>query len=344
MPAYSETVTAIAQQARARENALPLLGEFCRSRLLLHPKPTKRVCLLFHGFTAAPYQFAPMGEMFFKAGYNVLIPLLPGHGRAGNWNRTTPPPLPTDPKVYKDFALSWLRQAQALGEQVVVGGLSGGGTMAGWLALEYPQTVYRALLFAAFFGSSNKVVDLFIKSFDIYFEWQTGNTSTPLALTGYRGFAFPALRTFLSLGQEVLKRAETQAVAPMFIVSSESDIAVGNFDHRALFKEALKRQPITWYHIFSRILAVPHTMMTKAEGNRWETLLNVMAKAFVESSLTWAEVEEIGYRMTAGKTFDAVVKELGWQSKVSRDMPAMMTMVDKRAISEKRNPSAGETG
>lgn len=63
-----------------------------------------------------------------------------------------------------------------------------------------------------------------------------------------------------------------------------------------------------------------------------------MAKAFVESNLTWAEVEEIGYRMGNGKTFDKVVAELGWQQKVSRDMPAMMTMVDKRAIAIARNP------
>jgi carboxylesterase len=63
-----------------------------------------------------------------------------------------------------------------------------------------------------------------------------------------------------------------------------------------------------------------------------------MTKAYIESDLTWAEVEEIGYRMTRGKTFDMAVSELNLTAKVSRDMPAMMTMVDKRAIAISRNP------
>ncbi|MGB6014789.1 MAG: hypothetical protein WBG32_08685 [Nodosilinea sp.] len=55
-----------------------------------------------------------------------------------------------------------------------------------------------------------------------------------------------------------------------------------------------------------------------------------------ESDLTWAEVEEIAYRMTKNRTFNAVVAELGWQAKASKDMPAMITMVDKWAIVVKR--------
>ncbi|MGA7934647.1 MAG: alpha/beta hydrolase, partial [Kovacikia sp.] len=74
---YSEKTVAIAEQAKAREDKLPLLNQSCRSRFFFQPQPTKRVCLFFHGFTAGPYQFVPMGEAFFRAGYNVLVPLLP---------------------------------------------------------------------------------------------------------------------------------------------------------------------------------------------------------------------------------------------------------------------------
>jgi len=82
--------------------------------------------------------------------------------------------------------------------------------------------------------------------------------------------------------------------------------------------------------------------MTEAEGNHWHNLLIVMTKAFVESNLTWSEVEEIAIRMTDGRTFNSVVAELNLQSKVSPDMPAMMTMVDKRAILEERNLNLAE--
>ncbi|HEY9615516.1 MAG TPA: alpha/beta fold hydrolase [Microcoleaceae cyanobacterium] len=336
MPDYAAATKAIALSAKTRETQLPLLSDRCASRFFLHPQPTERVCLFFHGFTAGPHQFVPMGEMFYRAGYNVLIPLLPGHGEAGAWSKTNPPPLPTDPLVYQKFALEWLEKAQSLGKQVIVGGLSAGGTMTAWLALERPQAIYRALMFAAYLSSSSKVVDLMVKSMNTYFEWIS--TDSPIAPGGYKGFSLPALRVFLNMGSDILSRAPKQATPPMFIVSSESDIAVGNFDHKGLFTTLVKRQPITWYHCFNKYLAIPHTMMTKVEGNQWEGVLNTMARSFVESSLTWAEVEEIGYRMTQGKTFDQVVAELGIAAKASRDMPAMMTMVDKLAIVEARNP------
>jgi hypothetical protein len=44
-------------------------------------------------------------------------------------------------------------------------------------------------------------------------------------------------------------------------------------------------------------------MMTLAEGNNYQNLLITIAKAYVESDLTWVEVKEIGDRMAQGKTF-----------------------------------------
>jgi len=81
---YSTTIDAIAQQAKTREDALPLRNEKCRSKFFFQPNPAPKVCLFFHGFTAGPYQFEPLGEALFQAGYNVLVPLQPGHGIAGD--------------------------------------------------------------------------------------------------------------------------------------------------------------------------------------------------------------------------------------------------------------------
>jgi len=338
MATYSETIAAIAEAARSRENALPLLAECCRSRFFFHEQPTDRVCLFFHGFTSGPFQFEPMGTALFKAGYNVLVPLMPGHGQAGNWNRDQPPPLPTEIETYQKFALHWLEQAQALGQQVIVGGLSGGGTIAAWLAFQQSRTIDRAVLFAPYFSSSSRLVDLFVRNSSSYFEWFSAEVAAKFPARGYNGFAVPALRTFLDLGNQVKDLAQHQPSAPLFVISSEADIAVDRADHRTLFEAALANQPVSWYHCFNRVLEVPHNMMTTLEGNRWQDLLYVMTKAFVESNLTWAEVEEIAYRMTEGKTFDQVVQELGLQAKCSPDMPAMITMVDKREIADRRNP------
>ena len=329
-PRYDKVTTAIIRDIRIREEALPLFDPACCSRFFLHPHLTSKVCLFFHGFTAGPYQFVPLGEILFKAGYNVLVPLLPGHGQAGDWSKETPPPLPTNPKAYLKYALQWIKIARMLGDKVIVGGLSGGGTIAGWLALEQAHNVDRALLFAPYLSSSNRVIDLFVQAFDDYFEW------TKLSGPSYRGFPLAALRAILTIGQFNLRRARQGPVAPMFIISSESDKAVNNSDHRRLFESALAHQPKCWYSRFDRVLDIPHTMMTEREGNKFQNLLNVMAKAYIESDLTWTEVEEIAYRMTKRKTFRSVVSELNLESKVSRDMPAMMTMVDKWSIAVSR--------
>jgi esterase/lipase len=312
------------------ESSAPLISDPCRTQLLLHDQPTSKVCLFFHGFTAGPYQFVPIGQTLHKAGYNVLIPLLPGHGQVGTWTPTNPPPLADDPHIYLKFALKWLTLAQSLGQKVVIGGLSGGGTLAAWLALEQADKIDRALLFAPYFSASSKVIDLFVRHIDTYVQWEK------LIGPSYPGFHVDALRAVLKISDYCAKRVRKAPVAPTFMISSESDKAVDNNDHRQFFDNALKNQPLSWYHCFDRVLDIPHTMMTTVEGNRHTNLLNIMAKAFIESNLTWAEIEEIAYRMTKGRTFNAAINELGWQDKASPDMPAMLTLIDKWSIVVKR--------
>ena len=333
---YNITTQDIVREAKAREDLLPVRSQACRSIFFLQPQPTKKVFVFFHGFTACPYQFIPLGKALAQAGYNVLIPLMPGHGRAGNWNSKRPPPLPTKPKLYQKNGLAWLNKAQSLGEEVIVGGLSGGGTLAAWLALERPQQIDRALLFAPYLSNRNVLIDIFMRRSKSYFEWSIEPGTEQL---GYSGFSLPALQVFRSMGKDILKRVRKYPTAPMFIISSESDRAVGNREHQALFQAVLKRQPKTWYYRFDRILNIPHTMLTEAEGNNYYQLLIMMVKVYVESNLTWTQVKELAYQMSQGKTFNTAVAKLNLSQQVTQDVAAFITMVDKRAIVESHNPS-----
>lgn len=343
MTNYIRLKRALEHDLKQQEARNGLMNAALHTRVWLQSQPTDRVCLFFHGFTAGPYQMEQIGQHFYRAGYNVVAPLLPGHGRAGNWGKDNPPPLPTDPETYQTFGLQWLNLAGLLGDRVVVGGLSGGGTLAGWLALEKPAQIDRAVLCAPYLSASSRVIDLFVKKVDTYFAWaavpKSVNDSATAAQApplGYSGFTTPALRAVLELGQLCQRRVKQASIAPTFTISSESDRAVSNFDHQHFFADALNHQPNSWHVLFNKVLDIPHTMMTAQEGNRYQHLLNVMIQAFVESDLTWAEVEEIAYRMTQSRTFNQVVAELGWQTKASKDMPAMVTMVDKWAIAVKR--------
>ncbi|HBB32396.1 MAG TPA: alpha/beta hydrolase [Cyanobacteria bacterium UBA8803] len=277
---YSTTIAAISEQARIREEALPLRHEKCGSKFFFQPHPTPKVFLFFHGFTAGPYQFEPLGEALFEAGYNVLAPLQPGHGVAGDWDGDNPPPLPTDRQVYQEFALEWLQQGKLLGEKLIVGGYSTGGTLAGWLAQNYSQDIEKTLLFAPYLGGTNKLVDWLVAILPFYYEWL--NKDNP-GNFGYKGFAIPTLRLFLDMGQEILDQAKTTPATPMLIISSESDQATNRQEHRELFQAVVQYQPTSWYHCFEKSLNIPHTMMTEAEGNQYLDRLITMVKTYVES-------------------------------------------------------------
>ena len=318
---YSTFSQDLIQKTKILEDALPVKDESCRSRFFLHPEKTPKVCLFFHGFTATPEQFAAIGEYFFEAGYNVLIPLLPGHGIAGNWNQENPPPLPEEQQSYKDVGIYWLQMSQEIGKEVVIGGLSGGSTLCAWLAIERAIQIHRALLFAPYLSGSNKVVDLFVWTFNIYFQWKT---KPGHAHFGYDGFLMPALRLFLEMGEEILEMAKTRYSAPMFIISSASDRAVGEKAHEALFEAVSRHQPKSWYDCFDQGLDIQHNMMTKAEGNEHLDLLLAIAKAYIDSEITWNEVEQIRDLLNQGYSFKTAVTQLHLSQHVSPDLFLML--------------------
>lgn len=111
--------SAILEQVRQEERELPLKNSHCSSRFFFHDHPTQKVCLFFHGFTAGTYQFAPLARECFEAGYNVLVPRLPGHEHAGQWNRHQPPPLPIRVQAYHLAVAEWIGIAKMLGDQVI---------------------------------------------------------------------------------------------------------------------------------------------------------------------------------------------------------------------------------
>ena len=333
MTNYAQAKANLLAAAQAQSDTLR--NELCQPLLLLHPEPTPKVCLFFHGFTAAPYQFGPMGQALFKAGYNVIAPLMPGHGQAGDWSAENPEPLPTDAAAYQTFAEQWLGLVAALGGSVIVGGLSGGGTLTAWLGLTHPDKIDKTLLYAPYLSSSHRIIDLYTRKADGYQSWEIP-PSAPQP-PGYSGFAIAALRVFLEMGRDVLRQAKETTFAPMFVISSESDRAVSSSDHKLLFERVVERQPRSWYLCFDRVNDIPHTMMTQAEGNDYEFLLIALSKGFIESDLTWPEIAQVAGYMAKGETFNAAVEVLGFGQRVSPDMPTVMTMLDKRSLLERQD-------
>jgi alpha-beta hydrolase superfamily lysophospholipase len=93
----------------------------------LTPAQPHGVALMLHGLTDAPYSMRSTAELFFKQGYHVLVPRLPGHGTApagilqAHWE---------DWQAVANIGARHLRSNGNAALPFVVVGYSNGGTLA----------------------------------------------------------------------------------------------------------------------------------------------------------------------------------------------------------------------
>lgn len=114
---------------------------------ILLPGRRETAILLLHGLTGTPLEMQALGEGLASDGYTVHIPLLPGRGTC---------PDDMDGLCWEDWMGAALHAYDALARehgQVVVGGLSAGGTMA-LLALRRDPAAL--LLYAAALSISHR--------------------------------------------------------------------------------------------------------------------------------------------------------------------------------------------
>jgi pimeloyl-ACP methyl ester carboxylesterase len=164
------------------------LQEECKPKRM-SPGPgikPKGIVLLFHGYTACPQQFFEWAELLNKEGYEVLLPLNPGHGRRsfnlkrmldknGNvdkskarfdkqLNQIVPEdnyedlPLATESIKYAHFAERLNKVMEKTQGERIVGGLSLGGPLATYAVLMAPKLYKRHIVFAPFYSYVNELV------------------------------------------------------------------------------------------------------------------------------------------------------------------------------------------
>ncbi len=138
---YADAVSRAARQQAVDDSVASPSG---RTILLTHGHRTARAVVLLHGFTNSPRQFLEIANELFAAGDNVYVPRLPhhaeDHGAISVLARITAPEL-------RDCADSAVDIADALGDTVIVAGLSAGGTMAAWVG-QYRPDVRRVVIIA----------------------------------------------------------------------------------------------------------------------------------------------------------------------------------------------------
>lgn len=204
----------------------------CRSRVLDQGERTQKAVVLLHGFTNCPAQFDAIAQVYADAGYSVVVPRLPGHGES---DRLTESPSAVTAQSLADNGNLAVDIAAGLGEEVHVVGLSGGGTVAAWLAHERDE-VTDAVLIAPLVvpkvlpGFTVAPVARIVRVLpDMYLWWDSGQKEAlakpPYA---YPRYSLRALGSFLSLGRAVQKTdpGRTTRLDRLVVVTNANDAAV----------------------------------------------------------------------------------------------------------------------
>jgi pimeloyl-ACP methyl ester carboxylesterase len=159
LPVMTGTLRSKANPARSYEEAVERfmkigarpearIHERCVPQLMLHGAPTDKVFVLLHGLSNCPYSFHQWAPLLHQAGHTVFVPRMPYNGHADN---TTDALRYTTARELAAFCDSSIDIASALGREVIVLGISGGGILAGWIAQNRAE-VRRAVLVAPAFG------------------------------------------------------------------------------------------------------------------------------------------------------------------------------------------------
>ncbi|MBF0443195.1 MAG: alpha/beta fold hydrolase [Oligoflexales bacterium] len=164
------------QPFREYVGSLPVdrIQENCRPRIIFPNGERKGVVFMIHGFTACPQQYFEIGERLAGEGYEVVLPLMPGHGRLPimkNGKETDDLSGLADDKnymkVYGDFSDLINKIAESYPAPRIVAGLSVGASAAMLASQRRPDIWDKALIMTPAFEIANNYVWLLVGTLHI---------------------------------------------------------------------------------------------------------------------------------------------------------------------------------
>lgn len=205
----------------------------CRSQVIDQGARTERAVVLLHGYTNCPAQYDQIAQAYADAGYSVVVPRLPGHGDRDRLSSSLSDVTPT---ALVQAAEEALDIATGLADDVTVVGMSGGGTLAGYLA-GHRDEIDRAVLIAPLVAP--KVLPEFAVAPvarasrflpDVYLWWDNEQKDAladpPYA---YPRYSLRSLGAFLAVGRAAQSdQPRETTLEELVVVTNENDNAVSN--------------------------------------------------------------------------------------------------------------------
>jgi len=229
--------------------------------------------VMFHGYTAGPWQYKEMADQFAKAGYNVYIPRLPGHGfmQANGMGTGSELIKSTNRGAYEQYIDGIYQEASGLGAPVYVVGLSGGADIALRTAEKYPDVKGCAAM-SPYLGPDG-AGRLGLTTAYILDKLTFGLVGRILDHIPYGKNAMnkpddPIPHTEGSLGQAMamlsVGRNVRQVNVPVQYFTTQGDILAGSKPVGALYRHSGGALRDGWL-TFPKAQQVPHAMLSKLE-------------------------------------------------------------------------------
>lgn len=253
--------------AEIREGVLAV----CQSKLFSHGERRDDVLVLLHGFSSCPEQFSELGKRLYAVGYNVFIPCAPFHGLSDRLTRELSKQTAEEMVAYANRTVDI---ACGLGRRVTVLGISGGGTIACWLAQNRSE-VDIAIPIAAMLGIkfvpasfTQAFARLFYRIPDFYLWWdaRTKADNPYSVFYAYPGYPLHAMSEVLRLGISVRQQAHKHppAAGKVIMVINENEPGVNNAEINALLQDWQKNSSKVALRTFTLEpdLKLPHDIIT----------------------------------------------------------------------------------
>jgi pimeloyl-ACP methyl ester carboxylesterase len=188
----------------------PNVNPLCQSRLYTHGRKAEKSLVLLHGFTNCPQQMDALGTQLFEKGWNVFIPRYPRHGYK---DRLTTAIAELRAEHLIALANRSAEVGAAIGERVVVAGLSLGGILAGLLA-QRRADLDRAVLIAPMLGLRPvpgpvlSALSAFAKGAPNFYVWWNQKQKAKIGPPyGYPRFSTHAYAALFECGRMLVREA-----------------------------------------------------------------------------------------------------------------------------------------
>lgn len=237
----------------------------CTPKLLDHGEKKTHSIVLIHGVSDSPFSVTAIGKKFYEMGFNVLLPLLPGHGIKDPTKAMaamTDQTLLTQWKKSVEYAVA---EAAKMGHQVSIGGLSTGGALSTHYLINHPDKIQGGLfIFSAAldFGDFREILvrkdSMFlemIKKFRDKFKEKERGSFVGNKPYGYSWVPSESSERLSELILEIEQKYPTKSQRyndikqPVFAVHSECDEAAGIDEVQLLINNHSQKQKTHFFRI-----------------------------------------------------------------------------------------------